>query len=137
MTHDKCRERYERLNRQYDELFLKYQERGEIIAERILGWKKHRSVNSDQEIYAPSPEKAATLRLGEWLSKFVDDAIESGELPAKPEPGPATKAIMEMLGTAAGGRDERLSITIECGGYEEYLGIDMINAFLREQGEPS
>jgi hypothetical protein len=50
----------------------------------------------------------------------------------KPAVGPATKQIMDMLGLAVGGRDERLSVTIDCGGYEEYLGIDVINAALAE-----
>jgi hypothetical protein len=80
---------------------------------------------SGEQAYGTTPEEARNEAILFWNRR------------AKPEPGPATKAIMEMLGTAAGGRDERLSITIECGGYEEYLGIDMINAFLREQGEPS
>ena len=70
--------------------------------------------------------------------KFIRRTVGAGEeeeaadfkprSPSKPAVGPATKHIMDMLRLAAGGRDERLSVTIDCGGYEEYLGIDVINA---------
>lgn len=70
---------------------------------------------------------------GDWICN--DCLIEQFKVMlAKPAVGPATKQIIDMLGTAAGGRDERLSVTIECGGYEDYLGIDVINAFLAEHG---
>lgn len=52
--------------------------RGFIIAEKVLGWDTYpvSQLNDVQKVYAPSKEAAASLRPGDSLYRFVDEAIK-------------------------------------------------------------
>mgnify|MGYP006921331345 CR=1 FL=1 len=81
------REKLEKKTADYDKLWERYQsadrecaKRGAIIAERVLGWGKFPvHANDQQSVYAPSKATARELRLGDRLSRFVDEAIAEME----------------------------------------------------------
>lgn len=55
--------------------------RNNVIAEKVLGWELHpvSQLNDQQKVYAPSAEAALSLKLGDSLYKFVDEAIQKME----------------------------------------------------------
>lgn len=64
-----------------DELMAEKARRGAIIAEKVLGWKRYKVSNGQQEAYAPSQQAALSgIRAGCSLSKLVDEAIEQMEV---------------------------------------------------------
>lgn len=100
----------------------------------VLNEKGHNSI-SRWEPYAVFGERIVRCdNVYYSLTEFEARAIarEYMRLDGKPAVRPATKQVMDLLALAAGGRDERLSVTIDCGGYEEHLGIDVIRRFLAE-----
>lgn len=76
---ERADERYQLLWAKFNKLWAENDRRGAIIAVRILGWKKH-ELPSGQECYAPSERDAAEIRLGDNLSRFVDEAISNIKL---------------------------------------------------------
>ncbi len=64
----------DRRDKQEEEL----RQRGEIIAVKVLGWKKYKVSNGQQEAYRPSQEVVLEdLGPGFQLSHLVDKAIET------------------------------------------------------------
>jgi hypothetical protein len=62
----------------FDDLQNELQHRGEIIAEKVLGWKRYKvSGNNEQRAYGPSQEAVFELYAGCKLSKLVDEAIKT------------------------------------------------------------
>ena len=57
--------------------------RGEIIAEKVLGWKKYKVSNGQQEAYGPSQEAVLEdLGPGFQLSHLIDEAIKEMKIAA-------------------------------------------------------
>lgn len=66
-----------------DRLQAENRNRGAIIAERVLGWKRHKTSNNAQEAYGPNREAVlGKLYAGCSLSKLVDEAIAAMQVAA-------------------------------------------------------
>jgi hypothetical protein len=71
---------YRRVLAECEVLTAERNRRGEIIAEKVLGWKKHPTHpgSAEQIAYGPSAEYVLENILpGDWLTRFVNEAIEA------------------------------------------------------------
>ena len=73
-------EDYDRLWARFEELSTERDRRGSIIAEKVLGWKRHKVSNGQQEAYGRDQAAVDELCLGSRLSKLVDGAIKAMRL---------------------------------------------------------
>jgi hypothetical protein len=74
----KAEESEERWQKRFFEQEEKLHHRGDIIATKVLGWRKYKVSNGQQEAFAPSQDAALNnLGPGSSLHQLVDDAIEA------------------------------------------------------------
>lgn len=71
------------LQERLEEVTAEKDRRGVIIAEKVLGWKKHKTDNKVQEAYGENPESVLSgIGLGGSLHQLIDDAIAKMEVAA-------------------------------------------------------
>lgn len=76
-------EDYDKLWARFEELAAEKGRRGSIIAEKVLGWKRYKVSNGQQEAYGRDQAMVDGLGLGCRLSDLVDGAIKAMRLEGK------------------------------------------------------